>query len=92
MKVIEINHTVRDFNQWKAVFDEFPPKVGGATFHRIDRNVDNPNNITVLAGFATTEAARAFADNPDLKKAMDRAGVTGTPRIEIYDEVESVQY
>jgi hypothetical protein len=31
-------------------------------------------------------------ESPDLKAAMDRAGVTGAPRIEVYEEAESVQY
>ena len=92
MKTVAINHEVEDYDRWKAVFDEFPPSKAGALFHRINRNVDNPDNITVVAGFESQEAATAFRDNPDLKDAMGRAGVTGPPRIEIFDEVESVQY
>ncbi len=91
MKVLAINHDVEDYAKWKAVFDEFPPAEGGALFHRINRNVDSPDNITVVAGFETLEAATAFRDNPDLQDAMGRAGVTSPPRIEIYDEVEVVQ-
>lgn len=92
MIVIAINHDVEDFDRWKAVFDEFPPSRGGASFHRVNRNVDNPNNITVVAGFESRDAATAFRDNPELKDAMARAGVTGIPRVEIYNEVEAVQY
>lgn len=92
MIVTAINHNVEDYDKWKAVFDEFPPSKGGALFHRINRNVDNPNNITVVAGFESLEAATAFRDNPDLKDAMGRAGVAGVPRIELFNEVESVQY
>ena len=92
MNVLAINHDVEDYDSWKVVFDEFPPSTGGALFHRINRGVDNPNNITVVAGFESADAASAFASNPDLKDAMQRAGVTGAPRIEIYEEVESVQY
>ncbi len=89
--MLAINHDVEDYDRWKSVFDEYPPGKAGALFHRINRNVDNPNNITVVAGFDTTEAARAFVDNPDLKEAMHRAGVTSPPRIEIFEEVESIQ-
>lgn len=92
MKVMAINHDVEDYDRWKAVFDEFSPSQGGALFHRINRSVDNPNNITVVAGFATLDAAIAFRDDPDLKEAMGRAGVVSPPRIEIFDEVEAVQY
>lgn len=92
MQMVAINHNVEDYDRWKAVFDEFPPSKGGALFHRINRNIDDPNNITVVAGFETIEAARAFANNPDLKEAMQRAGVKGQPRIETFEEVEAVQY
>lgn len=92
MYVIAINHDVEDYDRWKAVFDEYPPSTGGATFHRINRNVDNPNNITVVAGFDTSDQAAGFRDDPDLKGAMAEAGVVGAPRFEIFEEVESVQY
>ena len=46
MIVAAINHHVADYEAWKAVFDEFPPSRGGALFHRINRGVDDANNIT----------------------------------------------
>ena len=92
MIVLAVNHDVEDYDRWKAVFDSVPPSTMGALFHRINRSVDNSNNITVVAGFESAEAASAFANSPDLKDAMQRAGVTSAPRIEIYEEVESVQY
>ena len=92
MTIAAINHQVADYDAWKAVFDEFPPSEGGALFHRINRGVDDPNNITVVMGFQSPDAARAFVENPDLKKAMGRAGVTSAPRVELYEEVEANQY
>lgn len=92
MKVMAVNHDVADYEAWKKVFDDFPRAQNGVLFHRINRNVDDPNNITVVHGFETVEAAIAFRDNPELKAAMQRAGVTSSPRIEIFDEVEAVQY
>jgi hypothetical protein len=92
MTVVAINHDVEDYDRWKAVFDEVPPSTMGGLFHRINRSVADPNNITVVAGFPSRDAANAFATNSDLKEAMGRAGVAGAPRIEIFEEVESVQY
>jgi heme-degrading monooxygenase HmoA len=92
MYVLAINHKVNDYNQWKSVFDTFPPSKGGATFHRVNRDVDDPNNVTVVAGFDTADAARAFRGNAELKGAMGEAGIAGAPRFEIYEEVESQQY
>ena len=92
MTVVAINHSVEDYNTWKAVFDEMPPSTMGGLFHRINRSVDDPNNITVVAGFPSRDAATAFTTNPDLKEAMGRAGTIGAQRIEIFEEVEAVQY
>jgi hypothetical protein len=92
MTVVAINHNIADYARWKAVFDEVPPSTMGGLFHRINRSVEDPNNITVVAGFPSREAAQAFATNPDLKEAMGRAGATSVPRVEIFEEVESVQY
>lgn len=92
MYVMAINHDVEDYQTWKNVFDTFPPSRGGARFHRVNRSIDNDNNVTIVAGFDTAEAAQQFRDNPDLKEAMGGAGVSGAPRFEIYEEVESIQY
>lgn len=92
MIVLAIQHSVKDYAAWKAVFDEYSPKIGGASFHRVNRMVSDPNTIAVVAGFESVDAATAFVSNPDLKAAMDRAGVTGDPRIEMYEQVETVQY
>jgi hypothetical protein len=92
MYVMAINHDVADYDQWKPVFDSFSPAKGGAVFHRVNRNVENPNNITIVAGFESADAAREFAADAALKDAMQEAGVTGPPRIEIFEEVEAIQY
>lgn len=92
MYILAINHEVEDYQTWKNVFDTFPPAKGGARFHRLNRDVENANNITIVAGFDTVEAAHEFRDNPELKQAMGEAGVKGAPRFELYEEVESVQY
>lgn len=92
MYVLAINHDVENYDRWKGAFDRFPPAHGNARFHRVNRSVDNPDNITVVAGFDTVQDALGFRDNPDLKQAMDDAGVTSAPRFELYEEVEAVQY
>ncbi len=92
MHVLAINHDVEDYDTWKAVFDGFRKDELGARFHRINRLVDDPNNITVVHGFDSVEAARSFVDNAELKEAMQQAGVTSPPRIEIFEEVEAQQY
>ncbi|MGH9920475.1 MAG: hypothetical protein ACRD6W_16595 [Nitrososphaerales archaeon] len=90
--MLAVNHDVEDYDRWKAAFDEHPPAKGGAAFHRVNRNVDSANNVTVVAAFPTEESARAFVSDPALRDAMQRAGVKGPPRIELYEVVEAVEY
>src|SRR5688500_852340 len=64
MYMLAVNHNVQNYDRWKAVFDEFPPSKGGAKFYRVNRNIDDPNNITVVSGFETTQAVLDFTNNP----------------------------
>jgi len=92
MIVVAVQHPVADYDAWKAVYDEAHPGTFGALFARVNRSVDDPNLVAVVAGFESVEAAQGMIDNPDLRASMDRAGVTAAPRIEMYEEAESVQY
>jgi hypothetical protein len=85
-----IRHSVSDYGKWKTVYDTFNPTSEGAKFARVNRSVEDPNMVTVVAGFDTLELAQAFIANPGLKSKMTEAGVLGTPRIEINEEVESI--
>jgi hypothetical protein len=91
MVLMAIQHRVRDYDDWKAVFDSFPPTEAGALFHRVNRAADDENTVLVVAGFESPEDARAFQNHPDLKTKMESAGVLGAPRFEIYREVEVVE-
>lgn len=87
MIVAAVRHDVADYDAWKAAFDAFPPTGGGALFARVNRSVENPNTIAVVAGFETLDAAQSFLGDPELKTRMHEGGVIGEPRIEIYEEV-----
>jgi hypothetical protein len=41
--------------------------------------------VVALHEFPTVEQAQAFSGDPALKDAMGRGGVTGNPRIEIFE-------
>lgn len=90
MIVAAIRHPVNDYDEWKAAFDTYPPTEHGALFARVNRSVDDPNMVAVIAGFETLEGAKAFLDSPELKQKMTEAGVAGEPRIELYEEVASL--
>jgi len=91
MVLMAIKHRVRNYEDWKAAFDSFPPRLGGARFHRVNQATDDENTVLVVAGFESQEEARAFQNNPELKAKMEAAGVLEAPRFEIYREVEAVE-
>ncbi len=90
MYVLAINHSVADYDKWKAEYDTMTPTSRGAKFARVNRSVDDSNLITVVAGFESLDTLRSFVDDPALKEKMQQAGVTSSPRIEIYEEVEAI--
>jgi len=81
-----VRHPVKDFDAWKVVYDE----VGtlrdqhGCTDDRVLQVPGDANDVAAIHDFPTVEQAEAFAADPELKAAMERAGVAGAPRIEIY--------
>ena len=90
MFVLAINHMVADYDRWKAGYDAMTPVSRGAAFARVNRSVDDANTITVVAGFDSLDTLRSFVSDPSLKEAMQAAGVSSEPRIEIYEEVEVI--
>ena len=92
--ILVVQHTVRDYDAWKSVFDEHESTRAkhGATGHTIYRDADDPNAVTIFNRFATREGAEAFSRDPSLKDAMERGGVPSEPRIMWVEEADSAQY
>ena len=90
MIVAAARHPVADFDRWKAGFHAYPPTANGARFARVNRSVEDPNIVLVVMGFESVEAAQGFVESPELAAKMEEAGVSGPPRIEIYEEVEAI--
>ena len=83
-----VQHRVSDYNAWRKVYDEVADLQtrGGVLTKSVHRGKDDPNLVLVRHTFATMDAATAFFSNGDLKAAMQRAGVAGPPRIELYED------
>jgi heme-degrading monooxygenase HmoA len=88
MATVAVRHRVKDYATWKLVYDEHGVvrKAHGVTGDRILRDEQDPNEVLVLTFWPSLDAAHAFASDPSLPEAMERAGVAGPPRIEIYEE------
>jgi hypothetical protein len=88
MTTMFIRHTVSSYTTWRKAYDDFAPvqRAKGVMAQAVYKAVDNPNDITVTHDFATVEAAHAFVNSEELKKAMQNAGVVGAPTIWFTDK------
>ncbi|MGZ8524016.1 MAG: hypothetical protein ACXWV1_06280, partial [Chitinophagaceae bacterium] len=74
-------HKVSDFDKWKASYEEHDSMrlANGIHSYVIGRGVDDPNMVLVAVKVDDMAKAKAFANDPSLKKAMQKGGVTGKP-------------
>ena len=74
-------HPVRDFDAWKAIFDQFEPirKEAGERSAVVLRHADDPNMVTIINTWDSIEAPQAFLNREELKAGMAEAGVTAPP-------------
>lgn len=88
MAYVMVKHSVKDYATWKPIFEanSGQRKVAGSKGTIVLRGVKNPNEITVLNEWDTVENARKFVESPDMKAAMDKAGVLGTPEISFFKD------
>ena len=94
MATMFVKHKVRDFGNWKRVYDDFVPTrkekgVTGASVHRV---AGDPNTLIVTHQFNDVDAAQAFASSEELKSAMMNAGVEGAPEIWFTEDIEQTPY
>ena len=86
---IAVRHPVADFAAWHVVYSELEPLRNqyGCTAKKVMRAPDDANDVFILHEFPTVEQATAFVNDPGLKAGMEKAGVSGPPRIEIFESI-----
>ena len=91
MVYLYVRHSVEDYATWKEGFDTHTAarQAAGATDETyVMRNVDDPNEITIILGWSDLAKARAFTQSASLKEAMQKAGVTAPPEIRFLEVAE----
>jgi heme-degrading monooxygenase HmoA len=88
MATMLIQHQVKDYAAWRKVFDSANDLrvSSGELASQIYRDATNPNRVTVLNTWDTLAKAQKFAHSPELKAAMEKAGVEGPPSIFFLNE------
>ena len=91
MSYLIVSHEVKDYAKWKPVFDEHGAfrKANGSKGGRLLRNAQDPNRLTILFEWESVDKAQQFAQSPELRAAMEEAGVTGQPQVSFLEEIES---
>ena len=74
-------HPVKDFDAWKAIFDQFEPirKEAGERSAVVLRHADDPNMVTIINTWDSIEAPQVSLYREELKAGMAEAGVTAPP-------------
>jgi hypothetical protein len=78
MGMMIIRHKVRDYGQWRPIFDAHAEmqKAAGLSNPRVYHSADsNKSEIVVVFDTKDTKMAKDFAASADLKEAMTTAGV-----------------
>lgn len=92
MVVLRIEHSVADYERWKATFDADPMgrAASGVRRHRVLRSADDPNHVTIDLEFDARDGAAALlARLHELWKGVD---VVKSPTGHILDVAEDVGY
>ena len=84
-----VRHKVKDYATFKPSYDSHDSfrLANGIHNFLIGRGVDDPNTVLVAVRADDVEKAKAFSKNPELKKAMEEAGVVGAPNIMLINSV-----
>ena len=90
MAYMFVRHGVQDYEAWKSVFDSVGDlrRRSGEKSYQILRQENGSNKLVALFEWDSLDNARKYAASPELKEAMQRAGVTGKPEILFMEEAD----
>jgi heme-degrading monooxygenase HmoA len=79
---------VQSFEAWKPVFDELGKtrQEQGSDKSMVFRNADDPGEVIILTEWDSLDSARSYAQSPDLREGMQRAGVIERPDVYFLEE------
>lgn len=90
-KIIMIEHPVADFETWKTAYfaHDSVRKAHGISHLSLGVGLDDPTMVMVVGRIDDEAKARQFTELPELKEAMDKAGVTGMPTFKYINVIRS---
>ncbi len=89
MVTVIMQHEVKDFAQWKPVFDADEPNraKAGIKLSGLYTSVKNPNDVTMIFEAPGADVLDAFMSDPSLQEAMKKGGVISAPVASVLNKV-----
>jgi quinol monooxygenase YgiN len=86
-----VQHHVKDFAAWKKVYDSVKGlrTSNGELSDQIYRDASDPNKLTLVFKWNSIANAQKWANSPELKAAMEKAGVDGAPAVSFLNEAQA---
>jgi hypothetical protein len=80
---LTIHIKVKDYSTWRQAYDgnERNRLSAGITNGRVFRNAQDQNDILVLQDVADVAKARSWLGSDDMKTAMQKSGIVGSPNV-----------
>ena len=80
---LTVHFKVKDYAAWRTSYDgnEKSRLSAGITNGRVFRRAEDPNDVVILQDVADVAKARTWFGSDDLKAAMQKSGVIGSPSI-----------
>ena len=80
---LTIHLKVKDFNAWQTSYsgNEKNCTSAGITNGRVFRSQNDPNDVVILQDVADVAKARTWLGSTEMKTAMEKSGVLGSPTI-----------
>jgi hypothetical protein len=74
---------VKDYAAWRKGYDDHEKArhAAGITNGRVFRSAEDPNDVLILQDVADVAKARTWLGGDELKAAMTKAGVVGSPNV-----------
>jgi hypothetical protein len=90
--ILQIEHSVPDYDTWKAAFDSDPigREKSGVRRYRVLRPVDDPHYVVIDLEFDRLD--QADAAQTSLRELWSRVDVMRDPRSRIVDTAASAEY
>jgi hypothetical protein len=82
---MQVTHEVKDYGLWRKGFeaDKETREKAGIHLIAIYTAADNFNMVTVVCEVPNVNVAQSFINAPELKAAMEKAGVISKPEVKI---------